>query len=43
MVDPSPEAAPRRPLSKRLQPWIDGGARLLAAIASAMAIWRGLH
>jgi hypothetical protein len=42
MADPPTEATPPPPLAKRLQPWVDVASRLLAAIASALAIWKGL-
>ena len=38
----SPPDAPPPPLLQRLRPWVELLYRLLAAIASAIAIWNGL-
>ena len=37
-----PPPQPRPPLAQRLKPWAELLYRLLAAIASAIAIWKGL-
>lgn len=43
MPESQPAAPPPRPpLSQRLRPWMEIVYRLLAAIASAIAIWKGL-
>lgn len=46
-IAPPPPAPPkekpaRRPLPERLLPWVELIGKLLAAIVSALAIWRGL-
>jgi hypothetical protein len=39
---PPPPPPPRPPLPQRLKPWAELLYRLLAAIASGIAIWKGL-
>jgi hypothetical protein len=37
-----PPPPPPPPLTQRLQPWLDLIAKLLTALAAALAIWKGL-
>jgi len=37
-----PDDPPRPPLAQRLQPWVDMLYKLLAALATAVALWKGL-
>lgn len=37
-----PAPPPRPPFSQRIRPWVELVSRLLAAIAAALAIWKGL-
>jgi hypothetical protein len=41
-LPPDPPPPPRPPWLQRLRPWAELLHRLLAAIAAAIAIWKGL-
>jgi hypothetical protein len=41
-AQPRPEEPPRPTAMQRLLPWVDLAAKLLTAVAAALAIWKAL-